>query len=96
AGAKKFYKTSMAYVKINYPDELKWVKGVTSRTFDRMTFQEFLGEYCWVVFAANFKVKTVEKHFPAIKRAFHNFSPKNVCDMKSPGPDFPTVLSARF
>jgi hypothetical protein len=84
AGARNFYKTALEYMKIVYPGELKWVKAVTPKTFDKMTFRGFLESYCWVVFAANFKVSTVQKHFPSIKRAFHNFNPNNVCDMTWP------------
>jgi hypothetical protein len=89
AGARKFYNTALKYMKCNYPDDLEEIKGVTPKTFARMTFPKFLESYCWVVFAARFKVNTVKQKFPAIKRAFHNFNPKKVCSMKLEGTEFP-------
>jgi hypothetical protein len=89
SGARKFYATALEYTKSSYPAEFKWVKGVTPKTFARMSFSQFLEEYCWVVFAAGFKVSTVHQHFHAMTRAFHNFNPKKVCAMKSAGPEFP-------
>src|SRR5216683_3691687 len=89
ASARKFYNTAVQYMNCNYPDDLEEIKVVTPRTFARMTFPKFLESYCWVVFAARFKVNTVKQKFQAIKSAFHNFNPKKVCFMKSAGPEFP-------
>lgn len=89
AGAREFYKGALEYMKANYSEDLKWVESITPSTFDGMTFQGFLWNYCWVVFAANFKVKTLKKHFAAIETAFHDFDPEKVCALDWPKLVFP-------
>lgn len=57
-----------------YAQEVKAAKQiVVPGTFENMPAEEFLHEYCMVVYASGFRVATVEDRFPKLKTAFHNF-----------------------
>ncbi|MYB37109.1 MAG: hypothetical protein F4Y26_06930 [Gammaproteobacteria bacterium] len=49
--------------------------------FADLNDQEFLGEYCWVVFASGFRYTVVRDRFPAIRDLFQSFDLKSLADM---------------
>ena len=51
-----------------------------------MPAQGFLTEYCWVVYAAGFKVAILTAKFPAIREAFANFDLDEVAELASVDP----------
>ena len=52
------------------------------QTWRDLDEQEFLSQYCWVVFASGFRVAVVEKYFEDIEKVFKRFDPKAVARMK--------------
>lgn len=50
--------------------------------FDELEAHEFIGEYCWVVFASGFRYVIVRDRFPAIKELFCAFDLKSLAAMK--------------
>lgn len=64
---------SYNYVVENRPTELIWANSCTKEKFKNLTSVTFLSEYTWVVYAAGFDVKKIEKIFPKLKKAFYSF-----------------------
>lgn len=81
--AKRFYRSALAYVRNHHPDDLNWAEGITPTTFEDMDAQTFLAEYCWVVYAAGFRVSTFQQKFDALTRAFHAFDIEKLSRMNS-------------
>ncbi len=54
AEAKEFYGFALAYVRRHHADELRWVKNIGPDTFKDIETEEFLSQYCWVVYATYF------------------------------------------
>jgi hypothetical protein len=89
------FRAALAYVSEHCPEELEWVRGITPELFDRMTCPEFLEEYCWVVYAAGFRVSTLTKKFGALKTAFCDFDIDCICQMKSLDPALGVINNQR-
>lgn len=49
--------------------------------FDKLSASQFLGEYCWVVFASGFRYAVVKAKFSAIKGLFHSFELESLAGM---------------
>ena len=49
--------------------------------FDDLGASQFLGEYCWVVFASGFRYAVVKDKFPAIKKVFRSFDLESLAGM---------------
>ena len=79
----KFFEYAWEYVENNWPEDIEITLDTSPITFDKLSSEEFIAEYCWVVYCSGFKVSTVEKYFPAIKKAFKGFDLKKINDMKS-------------
>lgn len=62
-------------------------KSIEPLRFEDVDEQQFLGEYCWVVFASGFKNAIVREKFPAIEETFHNFDPKRIAAMDAIDPE---------
>ncbi len=82
--AKRIYQFSYDYAKTNRPDELEWGQSISANTFKNLTARQFLEEYCWVVYAAGFKVKIIEQKFSALQKAFQDFDLHKLAKMESP------------
>ena len=50
--------------------------------FDELGAPQFLGEYCWVVFASGFRYAVVRDKFPAIEQLFCSFDLKSLAEME--------------
>lgn len=81
--AIKMFEEAELYCEKNHPDELIWAKGIGPETFKNLKAQQFLAEYCWVVYASGFKVSTVKSIFPNLKKAFKDFELETLARMKS-------------
>lgn len=68
-------------------DGADWADIDQKETWNRLDEQEFLGQYCWVVFASGFNVSILEKHFGKISKVFQDFEPADVAGMKPPKVD---------
>lgn len=82
--ARECYRLAHAYVSEHCAEELEWVKSISPDTFANMDCVEFLGEYCWVVYAAGFKVSILAKKFEHLKTAFCDFNLDRICKLESP------------
>jgi 3-methyladenine DNA glycosylase Tag len=82
-GAKRFYRSALTYVRKHHPDELQWVKDVAPETFEDIDVQGFLGEYCWVVYAAGFRISVLQQKFDGLERAFYGFDLEKLYKMRS-------------
>jgi 3-methyladenine DNA glycosylase Tag len=78
-----FYKKAYGYVEEEHPEELKWAQEMSESTFKNLKSKTFLAEYCWVVFAAGFKVDIVEEKFPDLKAAYKGFDLDKLSRMRS-------------
>ena len=54
-------------------------------TFRRLTARQFYEEYCWVLFAGNFRVDILNRKFVDIRNAFHEFDPAWLGEMLPEG-----------
>ena len=63
-------------------DQADWADIDQAETWRNLDEQTFLGQYCWVVFAAGFKVSTLEKHFDELRAVFKQFEPDAVARMR--------------
>lgn len=63
-------------------DGADWADIDRQKTWEDLDEQAFLGEYCWVIFTAGFKVSVVEEHFGEITKIFKNFNPEAVARMR--------------
>ena len=50
-----------------------WADIDRKKTWNSLDEQEFLGQYCWVVFASGFRVAILEKKFDDIQKVFQDF-----------------------
>lgn len=82
--AEAFFSAAREYVREHYPEEIRTVRAIARRPFIKITAQEFLREYAWVVYGAFFNVDTLEQMWPALKRAFRRFELPAVANMRSP------------
>ena len=62
----------------------EWADIDQEKTWNDLDEREFLGQYCWVVFASGFRVSILKKHFEKISEVFHDFKPADVARMKPP------------
>lgn len=63
-------------------DGADWADIDREKTWNDLDEREFLGQYCWVVFASGFRVSILEKHFEKISEVFQDFEPAAVAGMK--------------
>ena len=68
-------------------DGADWADIDQEETWNGLDEQEFLGRYCWVVFASGFNVSILEKSFGKISKVFQDFEPADVAGMKLPKVD---------
>lgn len=68
-------------------DGADWADINQEEKWNRLNEREFLGQYCWVVFASGFNVSILEKHFGKISKVFQDFEPADVAGMKPPKVD---------
>jgi len=78
-----FFKKALGYMEKEHPEELKWAREINENTFKNLKSKTFLSEYCWVVFAAGFKVSTVEEKFEDLKAAYKGFDLDSLSRMRS-------------
>ncbi|MHB8368968.1 MAG: hypothetical protein ACYDBP_04645 [Leptospirales bacterium] len=81
--AQSLFEKAIDYLQINHPDEYQWALKTGPQTFDEITSTAFLGEYCHVVYASGFKVKTIHALFPALEKAFCHFDIDALSTMNS-------------
>lgn len=84
--AKQMFESAKAYCETECPDEVKWAKSITHKTFQTLTAEQFLYQYCWVVYASGFRVSIIEKRFPKIRDAFQNFDLEKLAKMENTDP----------
>jgi hypothetical protein len=82
--ARECYRLAEAYVSKHCPEELEWVKSISEDSFAKMNCTEFLGEYCWVVYAAGFKVSILTQKFEKLKAAYCDFNLARICKLELP------------
>lgn len=63
-------------------DGADWADIDREKTWNDLDEQEFLGQYCWVVFASGFRASILEKHFEKIRKVFQDFEPAAVAATK--------------
>lgn len=63
-------------------DGADWADIDRAQTWRDLDAQTFLAEYCWVVFAAGFKVSILEGHFGELRKTFKEFEPDAVARMR--------------
>ena len=93
--AKLFFEAALDYSNNYYSDELSWVKGRSVETFKEMAPKEFLYQYCWVVYAAGFRVSILEKKFDALAKAFKSFNIQKIYKMQSTEPALAVINNKR-
>ena len=76
--AKKMFEEALAAV----GDEADWADIDQAKTWRDLNEKTFLGEYCWVVFAAGFNVSILSGKFGELQRAFKEFEPAAVARMR--------------
>lgn len=76
--AKKMFEEALAAV----GDEADWADIDQAKTWRDLDEKTFLGEYCWVVFAAGFNVSILSGKFGELQRAFKEFEPAAVARMR--------------
>jgi hypothetical protein len=81
--AENFYRKALDYVKASKPRELKWVKKISRKTFDRLSAYKFLSEYCWVVYGSGYSEKALRKIFDELEISFKYFNIKKLYGMRS-------------
>lgn len=72
--AKMFFEVARKYMSDNYPKELKEIKEI--KPFKSIRSNEFLWEYCWVVYASGFRESILEQKVGDIEKAFRYFDIK--------------------
>lgn len=80
-GLQQLFHAALEYVKRARPDEWADLQRRYERAFESWTVDEFLEDYAWVVYAAGFKESTIEKLWPRLKAAWHDFSLEEVASM---------------
>ena len=65
------------------PDDLRWARGISAATYRRLGSKAFMTEYAWVVYAAGFRVSTLQLKWPALKKAYGMFRLDYVARMNS-------------
>jgi len=76
--ADNLFDVAMAYCSENYPHEIAQAKSVSSETFESLTVESFLYEYCWAVYASGFKSDTVEAKMPFLTEIFFHFDVERI------------------
>ena len=90
-----FFSRAKTYSEKKYRGELSDFRRLSPETFRRMDADNFLESYAWVVYAAGFKELTLEKKFPAIKKAFKGFKVQKVSKMSSLSPPVPEDFKSK-
>lgn len=78
AVADKMFEEALAAV----GDRANWADIDRAKTWRELDEQTFLGEYCWVVFAARFNVSIVERCFGELQEVFKQFEPDALSRMR--------------
>jgi hypothetical protein len=81
--ARERFDAARAYVSEHSAEELEWVRGITPELFERMNRSEFLGEYCWVVYASGFRVSVLSQKFGRLTTAYCDFDIDRICHLQS-------------
>ncbi len=81
--ATRMFEEAKLYVENNHSDELEWANSINVETFSSLEPKQFLTEYCWVIYASNFKVSTVEKIFQDLRESFKGFDIRALSKMNS-------------
>lgn len=76
--ARKLFEAALEAV----GNQADWADIDQEETWNSLDEQDFLGQYCWVVFASGFKVSILEKKFDDIQKVFQDFKPADVAGMK--------------
>ena len=63
-------------------DSADWHPEDMAKQWRALNEKEFLSQYCWVVYAANWNVDQLKKEFPIISKVYKHFDPKAVARMK--------------
>jgi len=90
-----FYARAYHYVRREKPDDIDWARGLTAKKFLRMGSSNFMAEYVWVVYAAGFRVATLEAKFPALRRAFTHFNLHRMAGMRTAAGALRVIANAR-
>jgi len=57
-----------------------WIGSIEKYDLEKLTAQEFLGEYAWAVYVSAFKARTVGKKWEDLKKAWRGFDPQLMND----------------
>jgi hypothetical protein len=80
---QRIFKAAYSYMRRERPDELAWGKKVSSDTYRKLSARRFMMDYVWVVYAAGFRVETLEGLWPRLRRAYAQFDLEQVAAMRS-------------
>ena len=80
---RSFFKVAHEFMIKNFPDELEYIRDSSPEKFRKMNAKEFLGEYCWVVYASGFSERILSEKFANLEKAFKNFDIEKLCKMRS-------------
>ena len=76
--ARRMFEKALAAV----GNQADWADIDREEVWRALDEKEFLGQYCWVVFACGFKVDIVKGCFEDIEKVFKHFEPEAVAHMK--------------
>jgi len=93
--AKHFFETALDYSNKNYSDELAWARNRSIESFRQMTFEQFLYQYCWVIYASGFRVSVVKNKFEALAKAFKDFDSDKLYHMQSIEPALAVINNVK-
>lgn len=81
--AVAFYRVAREWSKETWPDDIRRTRALTADAFRELSPSAFLSQYCWVVYASGFKVRTIASLFPRLREAYYEFDLPRVAAMNS-------------
>lgn len=83
--AHELFEDALRYSEQHHAVTVSWAKNLNPpETFRRMSFEEFVRKYCWVVYVSGFRASTIEKHFESLTKAYKDFDVQKLVNIKSP------------
>lgn len=79
----KLWAKSLSFIEQNDPEVLASTRSVGLHTFKRLSCEQFLRHYCYVVYASGFKAATIQSIFDRLESAFCDFDLSRLSRMRS-------------
>jgi predicted RNase H-like HicB family nuclease len=93
--AKLFFEAALDYSNKYYSEDLVWVRTRSIETFKKMTSEQFLYQYCWVVYVSGFRASVIENKFDALSKVFENFNIEKLYHLESIEPALAIIKNER-